>query len=78
MTDQDLDGSHIKGLILNMLECLWPSLLKLPNFIGFMNTPIIVASKGNQKTSFYNEQEYETWKLSNPSGWKIKSYVTYL
>ena len=74
MTDQDLDGSHIKGLILNMLECLWPSLLKLPNFIGFMNTPIIVASKGNQKTSFYNEQEYETWKLSNPSGWKIKYY----
>jgi DNA topoisomerase-2 len=74
MVDQDLDGSHIKGLIINMLECLWPSLLKLPNFIGFMNTPILKASKGNQSVSFYNEQEYELWKEKNPSGWRIKYY----
>jgi len=74
MVDQDLDGSHIKGLILNMLECLWPSLLKIPNFIGFMNTPILKASKGNQCVSFYNEQEYELWKEKNPSGWRIKYY----
>ena len=74
MTDQDLDGSHIKGLILNMLECLWPSLLKIPNFVGFMNTPILKASKGNQSVSFYNEQEYETWKEKNPSGWRVKYY----
>jgi Type IIA topoisomerase (DNA gyrase/topo II, topoisomerase IV), B subunit len=29
MTDADNDGSHIKGLILNMIHYFWPSLLKL-------------------------------------------------
>ena len=29
MTDADNDGSHIKGLILNMIDYFWPSLLKL-------------------------------------------------
>ena len=40
MTDQDLDGSHIKGLGINMFESQWRSLLEL-NLVGFMNTPII-------------------------------------
>jgi DNA topoisomerase-2 len=74
MTDQDLDGSHIKGLLINMFECLWPSLLKIDNFIGFMNTPILKASKGAQSISFYNDHEYELWKAQHPSGWKIKYY----
>ena len=75
MTDQDLDGSHIKGLGINMFECLWPSLLKISGFIGFMNTPILKASKGLKSLSFYNDNEYEAWKESNAgSGWKVKYY----
>lgn len=73
MTDQDLDGSHIKGLCINLFECLWPSLLSLDGFIGFMNTPILKAIKGNKTMSFYNEMEYEHWKTDN-TGWKIKYY----
>jgi len=38
MTDQDLDGSHIKGLGLNLFQDQWNSLSCLPNFLGFMNT----------------------------------------
>ena len=39
-TDQDLDGSHIKGLCINLFQNEWPSLTRIPGFIGYMNTPI--------------------------------------
>ncbi len=75
MTDQDLDGSHIKGLGINMFDSLWESLVKIEGFIGFMNTPIIKAKKGNQELLFYNEGQYETWKSNNNvSGFHIKYY----
>jgi DNA topoisomerase-2 len=81
MTDQDDDGSHIKGLGINMFECEWGSLLEIPGFIGFMNTPILKARKGNQELVFYNNGEYETWKEDQQAqqsgsldGWKIKYY----
>ena len=73
MTDQDLDGSHIKGLGINMFESQWRSLLKL-NLVGFMNTPIIKARKGTQEKLFYNDAEYDHWKETDPKGWSIKYY----
>jgi DNA topoisomerase-2 len=75
MTDQDLDGSHIKGLGINLFESEWSSLTKIPGFIGFMNTPILKAKKGNAELEFYNEGEYTEWKDKNDTkGWKIKYY----
>lgn len=77
LTDQDLDGSHIKGLCINLFESEWPSLTAIPGFIGFMNTPILKASKGHQQLVFYNDGEYEEWKavnLADVKGWKIKYY----
>ena len=77
MTDQDLDGSHIKGLCINLFQNEWSSLTRIPGFIGFMNTPILKAKKGLQELKFYNEGEYEEWKSSNPDGakgWNIKYY----
>ena len=67
MTDQDLDGSHIKGLGINLFQSEWPSLTHIPGFIGFMNTPILKARKGAQERVFYNEGEFEAWK-SGTSG----------
>jgi DNA topoisomerase-2 len=76
MTDQDLDGSHIKGLGINLFQSEWPSLAQIPGFIGFMNTPILKAKKGSQELVFYNEGEYEVWKEANDGGksWKVKYY----
>jgi DNA topoisomerase-2 len=75
MTDQDLDGSHIKGLCINLFQNEWASLTHIPGFIGFMNTPILKAKKGSQELKFYNEGEYEEWKSNNETkGWNIKYY----
>jgi len=75
MTDQDLDGSHIKGLGINLFQSEWPTLAQIPGFIGFMNTPILKAKKGSQELVFYNEGEYRLWKdESDRKGWGIKYY----
>jgi len=75
MTDQDLDGSHIKGLGINLFQSEWPTLAEIPGFIGFMNTPILKAKKGATELNFYNDGEYEEWKKENDiKGWKIKYY----
>ena len=76
MTDQDLDGSHIKGLAINMIESEWSSLIEIPEFIGYMNTPILKATHGKEVIPFYNNGEYEHWKNSNSdfAKWSIKYY----
>jgi DNA topoisomerase II len=82
MTDQDLDGSHIKGLGINLFDSEWDTLLQIPRFIGFMNTPILKARKGSRELVFYNDGEYETWKKkqleqygeNGLSGWHTKYY----
>merc|ERR1712060_955751 len=76
MADQDHDGSHIKGLLINLIHAWWPSLAKLPGFMKEFFTPIVKVTKGKQQTSFYTMPEYETWKkeTDNGKGWKIKYY----
>ena len=78
LCDQDTDGSHIKGLCINLFHSEWSSLIKIPGFISFMNTPILRAKKGSQVHVFYNDGEYNTWKESlgnsGTQGWTIKYF----
>ena len=79
MTDQDLDGAHIQGLGINLFQIEWPSLTKIPGFIGFMNTPILKARRGAQEVLFYNDGEFEHWKKQFPdavvpAAWNTKYY----
>jgi DNA topoisomerase-2 len=46
MTDQDIDGSHIKGLLINLIHFLWPDLIvRHKEFLKQFITPIIKVTK---------------------------------
>jgi len=78
MTDQDYDGSHIKGLIINFIHNFWPSLIKRNNFLKEFITPIVKVTKNDNSKSFYFNtlKEYRDWYEDNKNGagWKIKYY----
>ncbi|RDB28584.1 DNA topoisomerase 2 [Hypsizygus marmoreus] len=76
MTDQDHDGSHIKGLIINFLDHFYPSLLKLPEFLVEFVTPIVRVTKGKQRHDFFTIPEYEQWLEETPSSdkWEAKYF----
>lgn len=82
MADQDHDGSHIKGLLINFLQVQFPSLLKLPDFFREFITPIVKVWKGPNPRkpislkSFFTMPQYEEWKEqhTNDKGWKHKYY----
>ncbi|KAF4971902.1 hypothetical protein FSARC_1407 [Fusarium sarcochroum] len=73
MADQDHDGSHIKGLLINFLEVQFPSLLRIPDFFREFITPIVKVWQGpNPKKpqrlkSFFTQPEYDEWKETNKS-----------
>ncbi|OBT66159.1 hypothetical protein VE03_05077 [Pseudogymnoascus sp. 23342-1-I1] len=81
MADQDHDGSHIKGLLINFLHVAFPSLLKLPNFFQEFITPIVKVWKGpNPKTAisrtFFTMPQYDEWRERHKQerNWKHKYY----
>ncbi|KAF8349867.1 DNA topoisomerase II [Amanita rubescens] len=73
MTDQDHDGSHIKGLLINFLDYFYPSLLKLPEFLVEFVTPIVRVTKGKQRRDFFTIPEYEKWLEETPDAKKWDS-----
>lgn len=78
MTDQDTDGSHIKGLVINFFRHFWPKLLMRAldeppeldknegSFLSSFVTPLLKAmprNRGKTKSlSFYSLAEYNEWK----------------
>ena len=70
LTDADVDGSHIKALLVNLFHYWWPSLIKL-DYIQTLKTPIVKAIKGKKVMEFFTEQDYLKWK---ETGINLNSY----
>eukprot|EP00758_Cryptobia_borreli_P006436 Tbor_TRINITY_DN5155_c0_g1::TRINITY_DN5155_c0_g1_i12::g.26286::m.26286/K03164/TOP2; DNA topoisomerase II len=63
MTDQDPDGLHIRGLLLNVFDVLWPKLVENnPGFITIFSTPIVkVTLPSGEEHQFRNTRHYDEW-----------------
>ena len=75
-TDADVDGSHIKGLLINLFSVFWPELLEIPGFIISLATPILKVKKNKEVKDFYTMTEFNAWKetIDNIKAWDIKYY----
>lgn len=62
--DQDADGFHITGLILNYIHLHWPELLAKPGFVKIFKSKYIKFTSSNEKFTkdFYSQAEYNEWK----------------
>lgn len=78
MADQDYDGSHIKGLVINFFESFWPSLFQRGNYLMQFITPIVKATKGKEISQFFTIPEYQEWaKDKSLKQYKIKYYKVF-
>lgn len=78
MTDQDHDGSHIKGLIINFFAYFWNSLLKRNDFLQEFITPIVKIERPfkMKPIQFFTMTEYKNYIHEHPNTKKddIKYY----
>jgi DNA topoisomerase-2 len=59
--DQDLDGYHLCGLIINMFYYLWPGLVK-KGFLVKLQTPIVRVVQAKKEIDFMSLEDFEEWK----------------
>ena len=82
LTDSDVDGYHIKGLVINFIEFFWPELAQIKGFFQTMNTPIIKAYKKSDvkiknPIKFYTLSHYNQWLKSigtSINKWSVDYY----
>ena len=74
--DQDVDGSHIKGLVINFFHSKFKECFMIDDFMISLATPIVKIMKGKKTIKeFYNESDFEKWKdKTTMKGWKSKYY----
>ena len=75
LTDEDVDGIHIKALIMNLFDVFWQDIMKT-GFLVSMYTPLVKIRRGQQiLASFFNERDFDTWKQSHVlTGLDVKYY----
>lgn len=62
MTDQDVDGSHIMGLVFNLIDACAPTLLQHKNdYLSRFATSLIRVTVNKKEIGFYSQVEYDNW-----------------
>jgi len=75
MTDSDVDGIHIEGLILNLFHFLFPSLFnRTESFIVSMKTPIVRVFQTRADLLFYDERRFKEYAANQKNNFKKKYY----
>jgi DNA topoisomerase-2 len=64
VTDADQDGAHIRGLLINMFNSLWPSLVLREGFLQTLQTPLVKVSLSTGTLNFYSMQRFEEWRAT--------------
>jgi DNA topoisomerase-2 len=72
MTDQDLHGAHITGLLLCMFNELWPELLT-SGFVWKFITPVIKATWHGKVHDFFDEPSFNQWAVDK-TGFTTRFY----
>jgi DNA topoisomerase-2 len=72
MADQDHDGSHIKGLVMNLFHTEWPELLHL-GFLCCLATPLLKATRGKAEAGGY----WYHWDAIGIDGWLCPALFKY-
>lgn len=75
MSDQDLDGFHINGLMINMIYRFWPELFEMGVIYRFKTPLVRITTSKKDVINFYTEVDYNNWLTSNPT---IKHNSKYL
>jgi len=57
LTDADVDGIHIEGLLLNFFHCMFPKLLE-NSLVFSMKTPILKVSVCREAVYYFDEQTF--------------------
>ena len=71
MSDQDVDGFSIRGLLMAMFNRFWPELFDM-GVIKVFNTPLAKVKVGKQTLVFYSMDELNSWREKNTD----KNFIT--
>jgi DNA topoisomerase-2 len=90
-SDADVDGFHICGLLMNIIDHFWPELFDM-GFVHILRTPVIlVTMKDKSELEFFTERDFREWAAGDGaklkwsmkyykglSSWKTPQFATFL